>query len=75
MRPPDSTTGDFLSLPVKCQCGDSRSPPFRVLTSVAVAIAHAGILASSTPTCTFRCTKCKQTVIYTAGDLRMGGLR
>lgn len=75
MRLPDSTTGDFLALPVKCGCGSSRHPPFRLLTSAAVSIARTGILASSTPTATFRCSKCKQTVVYTAGEMYMGGLR
>ena len=75
MRPPDSTTGDLLALTSKCRCGGSRRPPIRLFTSAVEAIARAGILASSTPVESFRCQGCKQQVVYTAGELFMGGLR
>lgn len=54
---------------------EGRTPPIRFFAATVEAIRKAGILASSTPVESFRCGKCKTIVIYTAGDIGMGGLR
>lgn len=63
---------DFRPLPHKCRCTGGRIPPVRIFEDVARVIARAGILASSTPVQTVFCTKCKEIVIYSAGDVGMG---
>lgn len=69
---------DLLAIEHRCYCRvehngvKGRRPPIRIVAAAADAIRKAGILASSTPTGTYRCPTCKGELVLTAGDLHMG---